>query len=186
MRLRGDSPGDHHGRPSSSGMRCAGTGLSYRFLWVLLALALAGFCSPAMQAQSSVPSSPTPDDLWTRPLLLSQMLVEKTGNLVLDSQRLQEKINGWESFWATQEEVLRKAFESQERLRVSLAQSTQAQSALTTSLSSLQDYLNDSRQSLGRAQVAAQALEAENALLKYGMIGAIAVAVVSVIVAIVR
>ena len=152
----------------------------------LLVLVLAFSSSPATQAQSSLPSSPIPDDIWTRPLLLSQMLVEQTGNLVLDSQRLQEKINGWESFWATQEEVLRKAVESQEKLRVSLALSTQAQAALGTSLSSLQDYLNDSRASLGRAQVAAQALEVQVAVLRYGMIGAVAVAVVAVIIAIVK
>lgn len=159
-------------------MWSSGGCFSSRSLSALL-LAVALFFLPlTAHGQNSSTNSPASSDPWTRPLLLSQMLVEQTGNLVADSIKLQQKISDWESFWQTQGPLLWQAQESQARLQTQLDESILKQSELTISLSSLQTSLDASLKSLGIAQGEAKKVLLENSLLKIGLYIAVPVAVV--------
>jgi Zn/Cd-binding protein ZinT len=114
------------------------------------------------------------------------MLVDQTQTLVDTSVQLQRKVSDWESFWQTQGPLLWQAQESQVRLQTQLDQSISEQSALTTSLSSLQTSLDDSLKSLATAQVEAKAVLFENSLLKIGLYVVVPMAVVAIIWAVVK
>ena len=154
-----------------------------RFFWALLALALALSSSPATQAQSSLPSLPALEPVWQTLLRATSDLpslidsyteswTQQVASLQDSNGLLQTSVDSLEQQNGDLQNSLIRS-----RADLAISEAEQARSA---------KLLEDSMLHITQAQAAARALEAENALLKYGMIGAAAVAVVSVIVAIVR
>jgi hypothetical protein len=153
------------------------------FFSVLCALAFLFFSSPGIQAQSSTLNSPALEPIW-------QTLLRATSDLPT-------LIDAYTASWTQQVESLQDSnallqtsveiLESQNAdLQISLIRSRADLAISEQEQARSAKLLDDSMLHITQAQVAAKALEAENAILKYGMIGAAAVAVVAVIVAAVR
>jgi septal ring factor EnvC (AmiA/AmiB activator) len=158
-------------------------GQRWRFSSALLALLLVCFFSPATQAQSSLPSSPALEPVW-------QTLLRATSDLPT-------LMDAYEANWMRQIESLKASVEQSQtsidslekqnedlvnsliRSRADLAISEQEQARS-------EKLLQDSIKHITQAQAAAKVLEVENAVLKYSLIGAAAVAVVAVVVAIIK
>jgi septal ring factor EnvC (AmiA/AmiB activator) len=164
-------------------VKCAGTGSRCRFSWVLLALVLACTCSPVTQAQSSTVSSPLLEPIW-------QTLLRATSDLPT-------LIDSYTASWTQQIASLQaNAIESQTSIDSLESQNADLNNSLIRSRADLaiseaeqarsEKLLDDSMQATIRAQGEARSLEIKVAVIKYGMIGAGAVAVVCIIIAVVK
>ena len=154
--------------------------MSARFFSALLALAWLLTSSPLATAQSSPPNLIGLEPLW-------QTLLKATNDLP-------ELMKTYEDSWTQQIDSL-KASVAQSQASVSdlEQQNADLQISLLRSRADLviseneqklsESLLAESTQALTRAQAAATALEVQNAALRYGLIGAVAVTVVAVVIA---
>lgn len=141
------------------------------------------FGSLTAQGQSSMPNSPALEPVW-------QTLLRATSDLP-------SLIDSYTASWTQQiaslqanAELSQTSIDNLEKQNADLVNSlirSRADLAISEGEQKRSEkLLDDSMQHITQAQEAAKALELQNAVLKYGMIGAGVVAVVAVIVAIIR
>lgn len=148
-------------------------------------------CSVPSQADSiTLPSSPDPwqqlVQTWNdgKPLMLS---------MPLSVALLQQRLDAALTYSRAQEQTISALMGSLNKRDSLLSASDKIRAQQSSSISNLEGSLASSQAStaqisrdLTSAQTAARVVEAENRLLKYGMIGAVAVTVVAVIIAAVK
>ena len=150
---------------------------------VLLFVALLSTSSFPAMSESSLPNSSLPEPLWT-------VLLQATNNLPSQIDFYAESWNKQVLSLQANVSDLQTSNDSLTQQNVDLGISlirSQADLAISEQAQRQSEKaLQDSGESITRAQASAKALELQNALLKYGMIGSVAVAIVAIVIAAVK
>ena len=164
--------------------------MHWRYSWVSFFVAALLFSSTVTQAQSSQPIFPGSEPLWqslnqmakTLPNSYDLFLSSLTGQISLLQDNVTSLQDSNDNLKFSNNSLTLRNADLQNSLLIS-----QAAAATSESKSeSLQKALDDSIQSITRAEADAKALQFQNTLLKYGAIVGGVVAIVAVIVAIVK